>query len=941
MLRRARAWPPVGSDSIGSHTTGMLRPDPDMTRTIASTRALGAPSLRAARPLRLTRLAALASLASLGCDPDPAPADAATLDAPSVEDAPTPLDDAADDAGNDAATQGLDAGPTRCLSPSTRVDGSDVLEHALGRVQLSIEGDRDACRRTYLVASSGLRRDDIPGSPRRVIEREDGPALRTGHDLFDALFALALDEAHECSVGSIEDYAFDMGRALPCPEGGCFETGRLWKYVWTRDTSYSVDLSLAALDPTRSLNSMLFKLSERRGGGGEQIVQDTGTGGSYPVSSDRVVWALGADALLGELEGSARTALRDRAYAALVRTIAHDRDVVFDSARGLYRGESSFLDWREQSYPDFTREDVGLIAQSESLSTNVLHLHAIELAARLAAERGELTEQARLAADATALRARIREAFWSEARGELLAFTPGQLDRAAVTRLDLLGTSLAILDGVVSADEGRRALSAYPHFERGAPVIAPQQQRTAIYHNRGQWPFVTAYELMAARRVRHPAAATHAVRTLWHSAALSLSNMENYEVPTGLPWREDGAYSGPVVNSQRQLWSVAGYLGMVARALFGVSSREDGVHVAPYLTADLVADLFAGQRELVLERWPVRGREGVRRAVTVVLHLPSIAASAGRDLEVLAVRLDGVPVSGVIAHELLREESRIDVDLIAASDDGPTPTLNSIDEAADWRETFGPLTPRIASLEPVGGQLRLSFDLAGEAAADVQVTVYRDGVRVAGGLTDGGFTDTGWDVGSPRTPCYAIEACFVASGTCSQHSAAACWWGAGAARARTYGTGAFTATGGVLSADHGRSHYGSWGDPGDRLSIVHTAAQSGEHLVQLTYGNGAAGISTGITCAVKRVLVEDLASGAIVSEGVVVMPQLGTWSRWADSTFARVELEAGRSYRISIFGDDGTVNMSSFQHFASYTAGAGGSAPFARVNVAEIKVLAR
>ena len=38
-------------------------------------------------------------------------------------------------------------------------------------------------------------------------------------------------------------------------------------------------------------------------------------------------------------------------------------------------------------------------------------------------------------------------------------------------------------------------------------------------------------------------------------AALNLSNMENLEVTTGKAWVEDGPYSGPVVNSQRQLSS--------------------------------------------------------------------------------------------------------------------------------------------------------------------------------------------------------------------------------------------------------------------------------------------------------------------------------------------------------------------------------------------------
>ncbi len=869
-----------------------------------------------------------------GCGGDPPRVDAAGLDVGTPIDAAIVLPDdvlVPSDAGTDVTT-GEDSGPTRCLAPSTRVVGSDVLDHALGRATLTIVGDRDACRRSYVLASTGARRDMLPGSPRTFEERETDPALRTGHDLFDALFALAMDEAHENSVGSIEDFGFDMGRPLPCPDGGCFETGRLWTYVWTRDTSYSVDLGLAAIDPTRALNSMLFKLSERRGGGGEQIVQDTGTGGSYPVSSDRVVWALGAESLLAQLDGPDYTTFRDRAYGALSRTIAHDREVVFDDSRGLYRGETSFLDWREQTYPGFTVGNVTPIAESESLSTNVLHLHALELASRLAGERGETTERDRLAADAASLRTRIHEVFWDESRGELLAFTPGVLDRAPVRRVDLLATSLAILSGVVDDEEARRALSRYPHFENGAPVIAPQQQDTAIYHNRAQWPFVTAYELLAAGAARHPAAATHAVHTLMRSAALSLSNMENFEVPSGLPYREDGAFSGPVVNSQRQLWSVAGYLAMVTRGVFGLSPEADGLHVTPYLTADLVRDLFAGQSELVLDQWPVHGRR-----VSVVLHLPPTPAAAGRDLTVSEVRVNGVVVDGPIPFSTLDPDSRVDVDLVASSEDGATITST---DPTDYRDVFAPRTPSIAGLEVEAGHLRVRFDRGSEAAADVRISVYRDGARIATDLATDSHLDASWDAASARTPCYAIESCFVASGTCSQHSAPSCFWGPSIARIASYDAGAFTATGGSLVTTHGRAHYEPWGDPGHSLAVTHTATQTGDHLVQLTYGNGAGGITTGITCVVKRVVVEDVATSTIVSEGVVVMPQLGDWSRWADSTMARVPLEAGRTYRITIQGDDGTVNMSSFQHFASYTAGTGGTEPFARVNVATIRVLA-
>lgn len=870
----------------------------------------------------------------VGCTTTPVPADVG-------RDA-TATDDASDDAGVDAPAPldvgpdaNADAGPSGCVPAPSPSAGSDAIDDTLGHASVAID-DRAACARTYTLTSTAMRRDMLPGNPRTFTEQDGMPTLRTGSDLFDALFALALDEVREASVASISDGAFDSGSALACPAGGCFETGRIWTYVWTRDTSFSVDLSLAPLDPTRALNSLSFKLSERRGGGGEQVVQDTGSGGSYPVSSDRIVWALGARAVLAELEGSAHDAFRDRAYDALARTLAHDREVVFDADTGLYRGETSFLDWREQTYPDFTAGDVVPIAESESLSTNVLHLSAIRTAQALADARGDVAERDRLAPMGDALATEIHATFWDDAAGELSAFTPRVLDRAPVRRRDLLGTSLAILAGVVDASEGRRALSAYPHFAHGAPVIAPQQQFTAIYHDRAQWPFVTAYEALAAARVGHASAMTHAVRTLVHGAALSLSNVENYELPSGLPWVDDGAYSGPVVSSQRQLWSVAGWIAMVSRGLFGLEATENGLALAPYLPADVVSEHFAGQTELSLVAWPARGHR-----VTVVLHLPASPAAAGGEYVVSSLRLDGSPAASPIPWDALRPESRIDVDLVASA--GAGATLNVVDPS-DWHDVYGPRTPAIASLAPDGGHLRVQFDLAGETPSDVTVAVYRDGARVADGLAgaSGSYLDAAVDASAPRSPCYAIETCF-ASGNCSQHSAPACFWGATGERVTIVPATSFVATGGAPASDHGRFHYEAWGDAGHRLDVsgVHPT-QTGDYLVQLTYGNGAGPISTGITCAVKRIVVEDEATHEIVGTGIVVMPQLGDWDRWAGSTLVPVTLDATRSYHIAVVGDDTTMNMSAMQHFARYTAGTGGaSGAFERVNVSDLRLLAR
>ncbi len=866
------------------------------------------------------------------CGPGPVPADGGTDGGERPRDASSP-DASSSDAGSleDAMIDAGQTPPRTCVRPeASDPTGTAELEDPLGTATVTLE-DRDACHATYVLRTTATLRDGQPDNPRTVRERAGSPTVRSGNDLFDALHALALEEVRELSVATISDGAFDHGSAFDC--GGCFETGRLWTYVWTRDTAYAVDLGLAAIDPPRARASLELKLSERRGGGGLQIVQDTGSGGSYPVSTDRVSWALGASRLLAHLDGPERDAFRDRAFLALTNTLEHDRAVVFDETDGLYTGEQSFLDWREQSYPEWTRDDVVHIAMSKALSTNLLHLHAMELASALATEVGDAALAARYEGWAGALRDAIRSRFWLEEEGLFSTFIPSELDPAPVRRFDLLGSALAVAMDVASDAQAARILASYPHYGPSVPVIWPQQQLTAIYHNRAEWPFVTAYWLRAAKAADNDAVADRMVRALMRGASLNLSNMENLEAASGAAFVEDGAYSGPVVNSQRQLWSVAGYLSMVHHTVFGLEGEADGLHVRPYLSGALREALFAGSSELVLNDYPWRGRH-----VTVVLHLPESAGEGALTVESIA--LNGAPIDGDLLPEgALAAANRVDV--ILGEGAGTSATLKEA-SAADWQSVFGPRTPRITELREVAGRVVLALDRGGEAD-DVTWTIYRDGEVVATDLpgSTASFTDEGSDPGAARSPCYAAELAFVSSGNRSQRSPPMCWWGRGGAHVTTLGASTMMHVGGSPSNDHGRFHYSAWGDPGHSLTVsAFTPSQTGTHLLQVTFGNGAGPISTGVTCGIKRIVVEDASSGAIVADGPVIMPQLASWSRWEDSSFVRASLEAGRTYRVVIRGDDEMVNMSSFEHFERYTGGLGGSGgAFNRVNIAELKVL--
>lgn len=833
-----------------------------------------------------------------------------------------------------SSTSGVGGGhPTACLPATGKVASSNTWQDGTYTSTVSID-DPASCTRTYTISTTAPLRDNDPSNPRMIVEGADDAVVRTGNDMFDALYALAHADAKEDSVDAISNGSFNAGQPIPCAAGGCFETGRLWTYVWTRDTSYAATLALASLDPTRTRNSLELKTSKKRDGTDLQIVQDTGTGGSHPVSSDRVVWAMGAWELLKYLDGAERAAFLDLAYEAIKNTAEHDRAIVYDASDGLYRGEQSFLDWREQSYPAWTATDTVQIGMSKALGTNVAHYALLDVAAKLAAEKGDAAGAAKYGMWASSLKTAIDQRLWLSDTNLYSTFETTTLDPSPTHQYDLLGSAFSVLFDVASPSKAAQVVSGYPHLPKGAPVIFPEQKDTRIYHNRAIWPFATAFWLRAAAKVGNPQAIDLDVRSLMRGAAMNLSNMENFEVTTGANYVDDGAYSGPVVNSQRQLWSVAGYLSMVQDVVFGLDASQTGIRFSPHVTRQMRATLFAGADSIALSHFHYKGKR-----ISVEIHLPPADTGDGM-LDVAAVRLDGKDVgTGYLAPTDLVDGSLIEVDLAGGALSTQTARLISDADVTDYRNLFGPKNPNITSVGVVGGGLTVAWDPNGEAASDVTFDVYRDGVQIASALpgTTTSFADpqsTDWVT---KTHCYAVEAVFKVSGNASQHARPVCNWGPGATRVTTIDASTFVANGGTWSTSHGKGHYDDWGNPTDTLTVTNVVpATSGAYLLQVDAGNGAGDFTTGITCGVKAIQVYDGAT--LVGGGELVMPQLATWDDWRDSSFVRVTLQAGKPYTIVIREDADSFNMSELQHFLLY-GGTGGTSRFNKVNIAALKLL--
>jgi len=382
------------------------------------------------------------------------------------------------------------------------------------------------------------------------------PSFRSDQKIVDALFNLSLEEA----LMNIE------------PDS-TLRTGAKWGGVWTRDVSYSTLLAFAYHEPEIAKISLMKKVKRDR------IIQDTGSGGAWPVSSDRTTWSLAAWEIFkvtGDMEWL-RTS-----YRIIKNTLEDDHLTLYSDSTGMFRGESSFLDWREQTYPKWmSNADIYV---SENLGTNAVHYQAHIIAAemaRLLEEPYELYLER-----AEGIRRGINKYLWMEDKGYYGQYLYGRTFLNLSPRFEALGASLAILFDIAEPEWARSIIARSPVTAYGTSCIYPQIPGISPYHNNGIWPFVQSFWNLAAAKAGNETALEHGLASIYRAGGLFLTNYENFVAETG-------DYVGTEINSHRMLWSMAGNLAMVHRLFMGLSFEADGIQFEP-----VIPEVYSGTKTL-------------------------------------------------------------------------------------------------------------------------------------------------------------------------------------------------------------------------------------------------------------------------------------------------------------------------------------------------------
>lgn len=428
------------------------------------------------------------------------------------------------------------------------------FDNLVNRPELKLQdADGDGIYETTLTLNDPDKEQQL--SPRWKLSANTAafPQYSSSYPISDAVYNLALEE---------------MQHAIE-PDS-TFRTGKEWAGVWTRDISYSIILSMAYLQPRVARYSLLRKVNKDG-----KIIQDTGTGGAWPASTDRMIWAAAAWEVY---QATGDEDWLKQAYAIIKHSVEDDMEVAYDGQTGLVKGESSFLDWREQTYPRWMQPVD--IYESECLGTNAVHFRANQVLADMAALLGEQQTAAKHRQIADRIKKGINQYLWMPQKGYYGQFLYGRHHKILSPRSEALGEALTVLFDIADPQQQQQIIRNTPVMEFGIPCIYPQIPGIPPYHNNAVWPFVQSYWALAAAKAGNEQAVLESISAIYRPAALFATNKENFVA-------DNGDWAGTQINSSNMLWSLSGNLSLVHKLLFGIRFEEKGLVFQPFVPAAL------------------------------------------------------------------------------------------------------------------------------------------------------------------------------------------------------------------------------------------------------------------------------------------------------------------------------------------------------------------
>ena len=674
------------------------------------------------------------------------------------------------------------------------------------------------------------------------------PKVSGGNPLMEAVYNMGLDEM----VNAVE------------PDT-TLRTGKEWAGVWTRDVSYSIILSMAALQPEASMISLMKKVNPEG-----QIIQDTGSGGAWPISTDRMIWTLATWEIY---KVTGEKSWLEKVYPIVVRSLAKDKATVM-SEEGLVKGETSFIDWREQSYPRWMQ--TADISQSEAMGTNVLYAAALDAASEMASVLGKKKEAAAYKKEAFDLAQAIDKTFWMPDKGYYGMYTYGRDNKILNPRAETLGEALAILYDVAPKDKQKSISENNPTTKFGPAIFYPQIADIPNYHNNALWPFVASYWTLAQAKTGNEQGVLEGIGSVVRPAALFATNKENFNLDNGDIFTE--------LNSSNMLWSLAGNIALTNQILFGIHFEKNGLRIEPF-----VPEAMAGTR--TLSNFPYRG---ARLSITV----------SGFGNKVRSLTVNGksyYPEKGkVIPAKMLKG----DVDIHVELDNQPIEPMK-VNHVANSKAPLTPIAWLTSEEVAPAGVPQMNLLQWNPIEYIGEYIVLHDGKEVGRthqtswpALTEGEWQVIG--VASDGTQSFASE---------PRSNRRRKVFEMGAEKPVMTSTEVSYKPSGKISGWNGNgfAETDKSASASATIDLDPASMPAGTYTISFRYANGNGPVNTENKAAIRSLYIDG------VDVGTIVMPQRGrgNWDDWGESNLVRVDLTPGKhEVKLVMNPEDSNMNLS-------------------------------
>jgi hypothetical protein len=588
----------------------------------------------------------------------------------------------------------------------------------------------------------------------------------------------------------------------------------------------------------------------RKVDGKGRIVQDTGSGGAWPVSTDRMIWAVAAYEYY-KVTGD-KGWLR-YIYPIIKRSLYDDVDNNVISANGLVKGETSFIDWREQSYPRWMQ--TADIYQSEALSTSVVHARAWQVLGEIAKDLGDKSVAADALAKAESISRSINEHLWLADKGYYAMYRYGRDNLITNPRAETLGEALSIMWGIADGERAKAITEHNPTTPFGAAIFYPQIADMPAYHNNALWPWVASWWAMANAKVGNENGVMQAIGSVFRPAALFATNKENFNLDNGDIATE--------LNSSNMLWCLSGNIAITHKILFGINFEKDALSFAPFVPEALAATRTLSNfkyRDAVLNiKVSGNGRTVKRFTVNGKAQLPVITAKQAKGVLNVVIEMDGEPIEPMQVNNVANAKAPL------------TPMAWLEGDMLVWN--------------PIEYINRYIVLRNGERIAETRTTTFD--ASVAGeyqviGVSDDGIESFASEPRSTRSQI-AVEMPDERNVIASSEVAY---------KPEDDVTGFYG--NGFVEIDHSSAP----------LSVSVDIAEAGTYTLKYRYANGNGPVNTENKCAIRALCVD----GEHV--GTIVMPQRGrgNWNDWGITNSVSVTLQPGQ-HRVTLQFVDANENM--------------------------------